>query len=71
MTGDLERQLADLGRHVEFPPTPPLALLVQARLAADCGASEIVDINAGHNVAADQPVELAAVLDRIAEGAPG
>jgi pimeloyl-ACP methyl ester carboxylesterase len=44
---------------------------VQARLAADCGASEIVDIDASHNVAADQPAELAAVLDRIAEGAPG
>ena len=34
MTAGLEERLADLGRNVEFPPTPPLASLVRARLAA-------------------------------------
>jgi hypothetical protein len=30
----IEEQLTELGHHVEFPPTPPLALLVRPRLAA-------------------------------------
>ncbi len=30
---DLERVLADLGRHVDYPPTPDLARRVRARLA--------------------------------------
>ena len=34
MTSDLEKQLTELGRHVEFPPTPHLALLVRPRLTA-------------------------------------
>jgi pimeloyl-ACP methyl ester carboxylesterase len=42
---------------------------VQARLAADCGAAETIDIDAGHNVTADEPVRLAAILDCIADGA--
>jgi pimeloyl-ACP methyl ester carboxylesterase len=44
---------------------------VQAQLAADCGASETIDIDAGHNVATDEPARLAAVLDRIGDGAHG
>jgi hypothetical protein len=32
MTGNLEEQLADLGRHLQFPPTPPLAATVRPRL---------------------------------------
>jgi hypothetical protein len=32
MIGDLEQRLADLGRQVEFPPTPPLAATVRASL---------------------------------------
>jgi hypothetical protein len=32
VTGNLEEQLADLGRHLQFPPTPPLAALVRPRL---------------------------------------
>jgi pimeloyl-ACP methyl ester carboxylesterase len=42
---------------------------VQAQLAADCGASETIDIDARHNVAAEQPVRLAAILDCISDGA--
>jgi pimeloyl-ACP methyl ester carboxylesterase len=42
---------------------------VQARLAADCGASETIDIDAGHNVAQEQPACLAEILDRICDGA--
>jgi hypothetical protein len=34
MISDLEQQLADLGRHVEYPPTPPLAAMVRPRLVA-------------------------------------
>jgi hypothetical protein len=34
MSSSLEAQLSELGRHVEFPPTPPLALLVRPRLTA-------------------------------------
>jgi hypothetical protein len=30
--GNLEEQLADLSRHLEFPPTPPLAAMVRRRL---------------------------------------
>lgn len=44
---------------------------VQARLAADCGASATIDIDAGHNVAADEPARLAAILDCLGDGAPG
>ena len=33
MSSGLEEQLTELGHHVEFPPTPPLALLVRPRLA--------------------------------------
>jgi hypothetical protein len=29
---DLERRLTDLGRHLEFPPTPPLAAMVRPHL---------------------------------------
>jgi hypothetical protein len=34
MSSSLEEQLTELGHHVAFPPTPPLALLVRPRLAA-------------------------------------
>jgi hypothetical protein len=34
MISDLEEQLANLSRHVDFPPTPPLAAMVRARLVA-------------------------------------
>ena len=40
---------------------------MQARLAANCGASSVVDIDSGHTPALTAPVELAAILDRIAE----
>jgi hypothetical protein len=33
MISDLEQRLADLGGHVGFPPTPPLAAMVRPRLA--------------------------------------
>jgi pimeloyl-ACP methyl ester carboxylesterase len=39
---------------------------LQAKLAANCGASEVVDIESGHTPQRAAPVELAAVLDRIA-----
>lgn len=32
MIANLEEQLVDLGRHLEFPPTPPLAAMVRPRL---------------------------------------
>jgi pimeloyl-ACP methyl ester carboxylesterase len=38
---------------------------LQAKFIANCGASEVVDIDAGHTPALDAPVALAAVLDRI------
>jgi pimeloyl-ACP methyl ester carboxylesterase len=44
---------------------------VQARLAVDCGAVETIDIDAGHNVAAEAPSELAAVLDHIVDRTDG
>jgi hypothetical protein len=34
MSSGLEEQLTELGHHVAFPPTPPVALLVRPRLAA-------------------------------------
>jgi hypothetical protein len=34
MSSGLEEQLTELGNHVAFPPTPPLALLLRPRLAA-------------------------------------
>ena len=40
---------------------------MQARLAANCGASSVIDIDSGHTPAISAPVELAAILDRIAE----
>jgi pimeloyl-ACP methyl ester carboxylesterase len=43
---------------------------VQARLAADCGAADVIDIDAGHRVADEEPAELAEVLDRIADELP-
>jgi hypothetical protein len=46
---------------------------IQAQLAANCGASAVVDIDAGHSAAIDAPSELAAILDRVADAhrAPG
>jgi pimeloyl-ACP methyl ester carboxylesterase len=41
---------------------------IQARLAANCSASVVVDIDAGHNPAVDAPSDLAALLDRVADG---
>ena len=40
---------------------------MQARLAENCGASSVVDIDSGHTPALSAPIELAAILDRIAE----
>jgi pimeloyl-ACP methyl ester carboxylesterase len=40
---------------------------MQARLAANCGASTVIDIDSGHTPAVSAPVELAAILDRIAD----
>jgi pimeloyl-ACP methyl ester carboxylesterase len=42
---------------------PPEHALV---MAATAGASEVVDLDAGHDVVGDAPEALAAVLDRIA-----
>jgi pimeloyl-ACP methyl ester carboxylesterase len=42
---------------------------IQARLADACGASETIDIDAGHNVAIEAPARLAAILDRLAKRA--
>jgi pimeloyl-ACP methyl ester carboxylesterase len=39
---------------------------LQAKLAANCDASEVVDIESGHTPQRSAPVELAAILDRIA-----
>jgi len=39
---------------------------LQARLAENCGASAVVDLDAGHTPAIDAPEALAAVLDEIA-----
>ncbi len=39
---------------------------MQARFAASCGAGAIIDIDAGHTAAIDEPVALAAILDDIA-----
>ena len=40
---------------------------LQARLVENCGASSVIDIDSGHTPAVDAPVELAAILDRIAD----
>ena len=40
---------------------------MQAQLAENCGASTVVDIDSGHTPAISAPVELAAILDRIAD----
>jgi pimeloyl-ACP methyl ester carboxylesterase len=42
---------------------------IQARLADACGATDTIDIDAGHNVALEAPAPLAAILDRLAERA--
>jgi pimeloyl-ACP methyl ester carboxylesterase len=42
---------------------PPEHALV---MAANAGATEVVDLDAGHDVVADAPVALAALLDRLA-----
>jgi pimeloyl-ACP methyl ester carboxylesterase len=41
---------------------------LQARLIENCGASTVVDLDAGHTPAMDAPAELAAVLDELASG---
>ena len=43
---------------------------MQAQLAANCGASTVIDIDSGHTPAIGAPVELAAILDRIADLSP-
>lgn len=45
-------------------PIQPRAL--QDLFIANCGASEVIDIDSGHTPAIDAPVELARALDRIA-----
>jgi pimeloyl-ACP methyl ester carboxylesterase len=40
---------------------------LQAKLIANCDASTVIDIDAGHTPALDDPAALAAVLDRIAD----
>jgi len=40
---------------------------MQAQLAENCGASTVIDIDSGHTPAISAPVELAAILDRIAD----
>jgi pimeloyl-ACP methyl ester carboxylesterase len=39
---------------------------LQAQLAANCDAAEVVDVDSGHTPQRSAPVELAAILDRIA-----
>jgi hypothetical protein len=39
---------------------------LQAKLTANCDASEVVDIESGHTPQRGAPVQLAAILDRIA-----
>jgi hypothetical protein len=41
---------------------------LQARLVENCGASAVVDLDAGHTPAIDAPEALATVLDEIAGG---
>lgn len=38
---------------------------IQARFIANCGATEVIDMDTGHTPAIEAPAELAAVLDRI------
>jgi pimeloyl-ACP methyl ester carboxylesterase len=40
---------------------------LQARFIANCGAGDVVDIDAGHTPAIDAPVLLAGIIDRIVE----
>ncbi len=40
---------------------------LQARLIENCAASSVIDIDAGHTPAVGAPVELAVILDRIAD----
>jgi pimeloyl-ACP methyl ester carboxylesterase len=40
---------------------------IQTRLIENCAASAVIDIDAGHTPAVSAPVELAAILDRIAD----
>ena len=40
---------------------------LQARLIENCGASAVVDLDAGHTPALDAPEALAAILDEIAD----
>jgi hypothetical protein len=43
---------------------------VQQRLIEACAASEVIDIDTGHNAARSAPVELAGILDEIADRYP-
>lgn len=43
---------------------------IQARLAEECGATQTIDVDAGHNAVSEEPRVLAAVLDHIAASAP-
>ena len=43
---------------------------LQARLIENCAASSVIDLDAGHTPAVSAPVELAAILDRIADAHP-
>ncbi len=40
---------------------------LQEKLIANCAASSVIDIDSGHTPALDAPIELAAILDRVAE----
>lgn len=46
-------------------PIQPRAL--QNRLAVNCGATDVVDLDSGHTPALDVPVELAGLLDAVAD----
>ena len=48
-------------------PIQPPAL--QDQLIEHCSASQVIEIDSGHTPALDVPVELAAILDEIADGA--
>ena len=48
-------------------PIQPPAL--QDQLIAYCSASRVIDLDSGHTPALDVPVELAAILDEIADDA--
>ena len=44
--------------------------VLQDALIANCGASDVIDLESGHTPAVAVPAELAAILDRITASSP-